>query len=177
MNKVPRDFNSRQFFSKGNKVFHKKHGIGIVKSSKHGYIYLVDWDNGECTKNTAQTLKLISESADSYWYIDVVNNIRNDLKAYLDNSFFITDKDAFNYVFEVYDPDGNYTDKSIEWLEVWIAIGLLGIESGLISNDVLDRLTYVINNYSISNYEDEYEKEEFEIILKDYEFIKSRLNK
>jgi hypothetical protein len=175
MNNVSRDPKHRQFFSYGNKVFHKRYGIGIVRGSWHGHIYLVDWYTGESTRNTAQTLKLISESDDSYYYIDVVNNIKNDLKAFLDNSFFVSDNDAFNYVFEVYNPDVNYPINSVGWFEVWIAIGLLGLESRLISNEVLEKLSNIINNYSIYDFENDYEKEEFQIIREDYENVKCKI--
>jgi hypothetical protein len=171
-----RNIKNREYFCRGNKVFHKKHGIGIVRCSQFSYLYFVDWDNGGNSKNTAQTLKLISASSDSHWYIDVVNNMRTDLKTYIDNSFFKTDKDAFDYVFKFYDPDKNHKDRSFGWFEEWIAIGLVGIERDLISNKALGRLSAVIYNNSIYNYEDEYEKEEFEIVLKDYELIKSKIN-
>ena len=59
MKKTLKEKAEREVFSRGDRVFHKKYGIGVVQGSFYGYLFRVKWENGDITKHTAQTLKLI----------------------------------------------------------------------------------------------------------------------
>jgi len=59
MKKTLKELEEREVSRRGDRVIHKKYGIGIVQMYFYGYLFRVKWVNGDSTKHTAQTLKLI----------------------------------------------------------------------------------------------------------------------
>jgi len=59
MEKTIKKIEERELFRREDRVFHKKYGMGVVQGSFYGYLFRVKWENGDITKHTAKTLKLI----------------------------------------------------------------------------------------------------------------------
>jgi hypothetical protein len=115
-----------------------------------------------------------------YWgYLEIIGSIREDLQRYsteVNYSEIFSDRQGiFNFIYDEYHPDTNRHISDDEWFKIWIALGRIGLENGLLSKEMKGRLSDIIK-IDINTYKEYAEENEFDELMKDYRYIKLNID-